>query len=119
VVYTAEHAALAALEILAGWEVYASLQGYSLYRCTFDSALIETVSTDVDIRRKDMTQAYGDAWVDEARSVALRVPSRVAPESFNLLLNPDHAEFHEVRLEPLGPFDFEARIAALVERAQG
>ena len=119
VVYTAEHAALAALEILAGWEVYASLQGYSLYRCTFDEALLEDALDDLDARDRAQTRAYGDAWVREARSVALRVPSVVAPESFNMLLNPDHPDFRQVEAEPLGPFSFEERIAALVERAKG
>ena len=118
-VYTAEHAALAALEILAGWEVYASLQGYSLYRCTFEERLVETAPADIDVLDKRVTRAYGDLWVKEERSVALRVPSVVAPESFNLLLNPDHPDFRNVGLESLGLFDFEARLAALVERAQG
>lgn len=117
--YTAEHAALAALEILAGWEVYASLQGYSLYRCTFDEALLEDALDDLDARDRAQARAYGDAWVRETRSVALRVPSVVAPESFNVLLNPDHPDFRQVGVEPLGPFSFEERIAALVERAKG
>lgn len=118
VVYTAEHAALAALEILAGWEVYASLQGYSLYRCTFDEALLEDASGDIDITDRTRTRAYGDAWVREGRSVALRVPSVVAPESFNVLLNPDHPAFRQVELKALGLFSFEERIAALVERVK-
>ena len=117
-VYTAEHAALAALEILAGWEVYASLKGYSLYRCTFDEALLEDAPNDLEVGDRAQTRSYGDAWVREARSVALRVPSVVAPESFNVLLNPDHPDFLKVELEPLGPFSFEERIAALVERAK-
>ena len=117
-VYTAEHAALAALEILAGWEVYASLQGYHLYRCTIDETLLENVPGDVDVHDKAATRAYGDTWVREAQSVVLRVPSVVAPESFNVLLNPDHADFHKVRLEPLGPFSFEERLAALVDKAK-
>ena len=117
-VYTAEHAALAALEILAGWELYASLQGYSLYRCTFGEALVEDVPAELDIYDKGETRAYGDAWVRERRSVAIRVPSVVAPESFNALLNPDHRDFQKVMLELLGPFNFEDRVATLVERAK-
>lgn len=116
-VYTAEHAALAALEILAGWEVYASLQGYRLYRCTFAETLVEDVP-ELNVRDREVPRAYGDAWTRERRSVGLRVPSVVAPESFNVLLNPDHPAFHQVRLEPLGPFSFEERLAALRERAK-
>ncbi len=119
VVYTAEHTALAALEILAGWEVYASLQGYSLYRCTFEEALALDVPADLDVRSKEATRVFGDAWVREAQSVALRVPSVVAPESYNVLLNPDHGDFRRIALEALGPFSFEARLTALVGRARG
>ncbi len=118
-VYTAEHAALAALEILAGWEVYASLQGYSLYRCTFAEALALDAPAGLDVHSKEATRAYGDAWVREAQSAALRVPSVVAPESHNVLLNPGHKDFRQIVLEPLGPFSFEERLAALVERAKG
>ena len=54
----------------------------------------------------------------EAQSNALRVPSVVALESFNVLLNPNHLDFRQAELEPLGSFSFEERIAALVERAK-
>ena len=94
------------------------MQGYHLYRCTFDETLLEAVPTETDLRDKAATRAYGDTWVREARSVALRVPSVVAPESFNVLLNPDHVDFHEVTLEPLGPFSFEERLVALTDRAK-
>ena len=41
--------------------------------------------------------------------MAMRVSSVVAPESLNILLNPDHRDFQKVMLEPLGPFGFEER----------
>ena len=117
-VYTAEHPALAALEILAGWQVYASLQGYSLYRCTCDAELLERAPPEIDVHDRTATRAYGDRWIREARSVGLRVPSVVAPESWNVLLNPDHTGFGAVELESLGPFRFEERIGALIDRAK-
>ena len=121
-VYTAEHPALAALEILAGWELYSQLQGYSLYSCTFAEDLLEAAPPNFDIENKDIknkevTRACGDTWLREKRSVALKVMSVVAP-GYNVLLNPDHSRFTEVNVEPLGPFNFEERMTALVKQAK-
>lgn len=40
----------------------------------------------------------GDLWVRSARSLGLRVPSAVVPEEFNVLVNPAHPRFGEVRV---------------------
>ncbi len=44
------------------------------------------------------TAVLGDAWLRSGRSLALRVPSVIVPQEHNLLLNPAHPEFREVRL---------------------
>jgi RES domain-containing protein len=38
------------------------------------------------------TRQIGVAWLASTESVALRVPSVVAPDSFNILLNPTHPD---------------------------
>ncbi len=43
--------------------------------------------------------AIGDRWVRTARSLALRVPSAVAPDDWNVLLNPAHERFGEIKIE--------------------
>jgi RES domain-containing protein len=121
-VYTSEHPALAALEILHGWEVYATLRGYHLYRCTFpltgSETLVREAPEDLDIFNKTATRAYGDAWVQRQESAVLKVRS-VVPESYNYLLNPSHPEFMaQVKLEHLGSFGFDERIEELVRRAK-
>jgi RES domain-containing protein len=44
---------------------------------------------------------FGKRWIDEARSVALKLPSAVIPIEHIFLLNPNHKDFadtvHEVR----------------------
>ena len=84
-VYTAEHPALAALEILNGWEVYASLSGYYLYRCTFGAAGVLETPADLDVRDRAAARAFGDAWVQARASVALKVPSVAVPDAYNSL----------------------------------
>jgi RES domain-containing protein len=39
-----------------------------------------------------MTRAIGDEWLSSQSSLLLRVPSAVAPNSFNCLFNPRHAD---------------------------
>ena len=118
-VYTSEHPALAALEVLNGWEVYANLSGYYLYRCTFDDALILEAPPTLDVRDRAATRAYGDAWVGERRSVILKVGSVVVSESANYLINPNHPDFlPNVRLENMGPFRFDKRVEKLVQEAE-
>ena len=43
-------------------------------------------------------RAAGDAWIVAAGSLGLRVPSAVARHEFNVLINPAHARFSEIRL---------------------
>lgn len=115
IVYTAEHPALAAMEILAGWEAYLSLADYHLFRCRFDEAVVNDAPRDLDVFEKGATRVAGDAWAGERRSVVLRVPSVVVPESTNYLLNPGHPEFAVViEITPLGRFSFDERIQRLL-----
>jgi RES domain-containing protein len=38
------------------------------------------------------TQAFGDRWLIEKRSPLLQVPSVLVPETWNLLVNPQHEQ---------------------------
>jgi RES domain-containing protein len=40
----------------------------------------------------------GDAWARAGRSLALRVPSAIVPDDVNVLVNPAHPRFSEVRI---------------------
>lgn len=120
VVYTAEHPALAVLEIMTAWNDYQDFSGYHLYRCEFDAAMVEdlverVVRGSVDPTDRATTRAFGDLWTMERRSVALRVPSVVAPHSHNYLLNPAHPDFEDaVARQGLGPLRFDPRLVELV-----
>lgn len=39
------------------------------------------------------TAAFGDEWIQSARSAVMRVPSAVVPEEWNYLVNPAHPDF--------------------------
>jgi RES domain-containing protein len=124
VVYTAEHPALAALEMLTSWDDYENFGNYHLYRCEFsDEAVADALGdiyvTGIDVRHKPATRKFGDQWVQSQESVILRVPSVVVPASLNYVLNPDHPDFDRiVKRENLGLFRYDERILDLIERAK-
>ena len=41
-------------------------------------------------------QAVGDAWISARSSLALRVPSAIIPDEFNVLVNPSHPDFGKI-----------------------
>ncbi|HXE63626.1 MAG TPA: RES family NAD+ phosphorylase [Bryobacteraceae bacterium] len=59
------------------------------------------------------TQWIGDQWIAEARSLAMFVPSAVIPAERNILINPGHARFGEIRVGDAEPHAFDRRLFGL------
>ena len=121
VAYGSEHLALSALELLTYWGHYPNMRGYQLF--TLDIGLEHTEDVlhrnpTIDPRDYSQTRRYGDTWVEEARSLALKVPSVVLPLSFNYLINPKHSTFDPAAVMFHGAFAYEARIARLISQAK-
>ena len=121
VAYAGEHLALSALELLTYWGHYSNMRGYQLFTLDLSSKDVEDVliqRPDIDPRDYSQTRRYGDAWVEEERSLALRVPSVVVPLSYNYLINPQHPAFDSGAVTARGAFEYEDRIAKLIEEAK-
>jgi RES domain-containing protein len=118
--YTSEHPALAAWEVANHWEEYNSLNGYYLYSVEIPDEEIENRDFDPAIFDDvALTRRIGDKWIEARTSVALKVPSVVAPRSWNYLLNVNHPNFlRTVRLNEHGSFLFDNRIERLIEQAK-
>lgn len=69
------------------------------------SATVERVAT----MPADPT-GFGDAWLAEARSALLSVPSAIVPESANVLANPAHPEAAGIGIVSRRPFAFDRRL---------
>src|ERR1017187_3519147 len=50
-----------------------------------------------------------ERWLLSASSVCLLVPSAVVPEEFNLLINPSHSDFKDLRFSDPSVFNFDPR----------
>jgi RES domain-containing protein len=116
VVYTAEHASLAMLEILAHLEFAAIISDYVLIRAEFDEALLEVIETKQlprDWRIYPAPQSLrtiGDQWLEEKRSAVLSVPSVIVPVERLYLFNPLHADFKKIAIGEPQEFPFDTRL---------
>lgn len=81
-----------------------------------EEGLISTVSPvelPVDwnaLPGSDAAQVFGTAWLTEAASLVLLVPSVIVPEAMNAIVNPSHPRYTEVNMSVIRPFDFDPRM---------
>jgi RES domain-containing protein len=103
VVYCAQNPAAALLEVLVHFEIEIT-QLPARYRllkleAADDLAVARLALADLPtdwIEKVSATQAIGDAWLESRRSPLFSVPSALVPETFNILLNPDHPDGQRV-----------------------
>lgn len=105
IVYLAESSTAALLETLVHLEVDANHRpdSYQLLKVQADDAIrverIELEDLPSDWKsNQDVTQSFGDKWLHRAETALLRVPSAIAPETWNWLLNPRHKDASHVRI---------------------
>ena len=118
VVYTSEHPAVATLELLVHLKRAQLLRDhYSMIAAEVPDALVRSLDLNAlpegwnAPEEGTASTAIGDAWFGERVSVALRVPSAVMRGQFNVLLNPLHPDWPQVRVYNAEPFIFDPRLA--------
>ncbi|MEO1133770.1 MAG: RES family NAD+ phosphorylase [Cyanobacteria bacterium J06639_1] len=57
-----------------------------------------------------MLQTLGSEWVRAGESAILELPSAVIPNETNVLVNPNHADFQDITINPPEPFFFDPRM---------
>ena len=116
VVYCADSRSLAVVEVLANIKQPALLRDQAWVFIpidVMDDLCVKPARVPDSWRETPYsaaTQSFGAAWVQEQRSVALRVPSVVVPGEFNYLLNPLHPDFKRVKVGKAEPYAFDPRI---------
>jgi len=72
---------------------------------------IELVALPLDWAQDiTFTQNIGDHWLSERRSLLLQVPSVLVPETWNVLVNPQHAEANLLKIAVRYEHAFDARL---------
>jgi RES domain-containing protein len=116
VVYSADSAALAALEMLVHLRVAKMLSYYVIVEIAFDSALVDEVDRKpipADWRADpapEELRLFGDRWIRAERSAVLKVPSALIESEHNFLLNPAHRDFGRIRIGAAKEFQFDKRL---------
>jgi RES domain-containing protein len=105
IVYCAESAAAALLETLVHAEIDAEDIPVGIrYREieAADSIVFETIHPGDLVSnwrmKLDFTRGIGDEWLRSGRTAILRVPSVIAPMTWNVLINPAHPESAAIRI---------------------
>jgi RES domain-containing protein len=104
VAYAASSRALAILEVLVHIDRTLAPTDYVFIEADVPDDAIETLDTSLlppSWRIEPPLPALrdvGDTWVRAGRSLALRVPSTIVPDEVNVLVNPAHPRFSEVRI---------------------
>ncbi len=108
-VYTSESLALCLAECLV--HIPGRLPtNYVAFKISIPDDSVEAAPDAAWQHGLEATRAFGDTWISKARTLALRVPSAVLPDSYNVLLNPLHPRAGEVRVVTQQPFQFDPRL---------
>lgn len=111
VVYTAEHPALALLEVRVNLDLPKELapNDYVMMKIFAPDGL-SVATADVSPEDRASARRAGDAWLAGGASALFKAPSVIAPESHNYLINPAHPDAANIRVSQLFPFAFDARL---------
>jgi RES domain-containing protein len=120
VVYAAESRALAVLEFLVHAQLADLPTTLAFVAIELPTkASVESFSTDVlpaswrDAQPAEELAKMGTAWANTKVSLVLKVPSVIIPSEFNIVLNPRHKQFANVKVSKPEPFSFDDRLLRL------
>jgi RES domain-containing protein len=114
--YAAESIALCVLEYAANVSLHQlppslAITVYTLPDKSWKEFSVEQLPKNwQEIPAPTETQEWGTAHLQEARFLALKIPSVIIPSEHNYILNPLHSDFKKVKIKEIMPFTFDSRI---------
>lgn len=119
VIYTSEHASLAAWEKLVHVTSFENLpENLLLVKIEIpDGIEIQSVPQTILVSGWDSfpfildTLDFGTSFLRKNEHLALKVPSVIIPDEYNLILNPLHPGIRDCRVVSTIPFIFDKRIS--------
>ncbi len=114
IVYASEHPALAMLETLVHLERDDFPSRFQLLTIELADGAISALSAAMPADAESdetWSRRMGDEWLAGKSSLALRVPSFVAPYSWNYLINPAHPRMGEARIDRIDQMPFDKRLS--------
>lgn len=120
IVYLAESAAGALLEVLVHLEITSLADvpdTYRLLTVDVDDSVVPALCSPLPAdwtTQESVTRGVGDDWLVSGRSALLRVPSAIVPEVHNVLLNPLHPDAAKATITVSRSVPFDPRLFHLV-----
>lgn len=119
IIYVAEHASLAAWEKIVHVASFANLQKDLLLVKLEIPERIEILNVPPNILVKGWdqfpysseTMNFGTSFLRKKECLALRVPTVIIPDEFNIILNPLHPDIFSCKVISTVPFIFDRRIS--------
>ena len=114
-IYTAQSAALATLEVLVHFSALPTDFVLTQIEIPSGAGILKIKETSlprgwISPASLSATRAIGEAWLRENRYLVLNVPSSVLPFERNLILNPSHPKFSNIKFSTPSPFSFDPRL---------
>ena len=117
VIYTSEHASLAAWEKIVHVASFENIQtNLLLVKIELPEGIeIQTVPQTVLVEGWDNfpfsseTVNYGTSFLQKKDYLALKVPTVIIPDEFNFILNPLHPDIQRCKIISIVPFLFDKR----------
>jgi len=118
VIYTSEHASLAACEKIVHVASFENLpEDFLLIKIDIPESIeIRAVPEEILVPGWDEfpysseTVNYGTGFLRKKEHLALKVPSVIIPDEFNVILNPLHPDIQKCIIISSEPFVFDGRI---------
>jgi RES domain-containing protein len=117
VLYTTESRALCTLEIAVHTPLKIVPQDYMMICIDVPSNAIKQQISVKDLPPNwkffpeiKHTQIIGDQFFLEGKHLALKVPSAIVAGDYNILINPLHSDFKQVKVLSFEPFEFDQRL---------
>lgn len=116
VLYTSQNCSLAILELLVHTP-HTLLPGdiHLLKLSMPDDLNTKTLNSDQmpgNWRQYPATDSLADTgtqWLNSQNSLAIKVPSVIVPDEWNILLNPGHTDFEKISIKSVSPFRLDSR----------
>ncbi len=116
IIYTSQSISLSMLEVLVHTEGLPIVADMCLGTFAINHKLIKTISISElhkswkNIPATISTKAIGDQFVRQGKYLALRVPSVLVPEEYNILINPLHKDLKKFKYLEQREIIFDGRI---------
>ena len=104
-VYTSGSLSLSLLEMLVQTNDRSYLHHCVVFQADVPEFLVDSPAmTDLpegwnQIPYGHASQDFGDDWLSSNKSLALKIPSVVIPIEYNYVLNPNHPDYRNIRIE--------------------